>query len=121
PEHAALAADVAETIPEIDRSLSALVDRPLPHLPHHRRKDVVAALALRVERGEVLREAFADPLLVVVAPADRLAPPLVGELVSDEEIGKAVERRRIVAPHQRRARQRLIERGEVAGAVAARQ
>ena len=64
---------------------------------------VVAALVLRVQRGEVLREAFAEPLLVVVAPADRLAPPLVRELVREEEFGIVLERRRIVAPDERRA------------------
>ena len=83
--------------------------------------DVVAALLLRVERGEVLREPLAEPLLVVVAPADRLAPPLVRELVGEEELGKAAERRGIVAPDERRRRQRLVQRGEVAGTVAAGQ
>jgi hypothetical protein len=52
---------------------------------------------LRVERGEILRESFAQPLLVIIAPADRLAPPLVRQLVGEEEIVVALERRRIVA------------------------
>src|SRR4051794_9089556 len=80
-EDAALAADMTEAIAEIHRALVALVDRPAAHLPQHRREHLVAALALRVERREVLREAFADPLLVIVAPADGLAPPLMRELV----------------------------------------
>ena len=46
----------------------------------------------RIERGEVLGDAFAEPLLVVVLPADGLPPPLMGELVRDEEIGEVVER-----------------------------
>ena len=50
------------------------------------REHVVAALMLRVERGEILREPLADPLLVVVPPADRLAPPLMRELVREEEL-----------------------------------
>ena len=48
----------------------------------------------------LLREPFADPLLVVIPPADRLAPPLMRQLVGDEELGKVRERRRIVAPRQ---------------------
>ena len=60
--------------------------------------DALAARLLRVERREVLREAFAEPLLVVVLPADRLAPPLVRQLVREEELGEAVERRRVAAP-----------------------
>jgi len=47
---------------------------------------LVAALALSVHGGEVLREAFADPLFVVVAPADRLSPPLVRKLVRDQAV-----------------------------------
>ena len=61
----------------------------MPHLPQlaqHGREHLVAALVLRVQRREVLREAFAEPLFVVVPPADRLAPPLVRELVREEEI-----------------------------------
>ena len=76
---------------------------------------------LRVQRGEVLREPLAEPLLVVVAPADRLSPPLVRELVRDEEVGIVAECRRIVAPHQRRRRERLVEHREIAGTVPARQ
>ena len=68
---------------------------------------------LRVERREVLREAFAQPLLVIVPPADRLAPPLVRELVREEEVREVLERRRIVAPDERRGRQRLVERREI--------
>src|SRR5206468_5701051 len=106
-EHAALAADVAEPVAEIDRTLLGLIHAPPAHLPQHRREHVVSALALRVHRGEVLREAFAQPLLVIVPPADRLSPPLMRELVRDEEVGEAAERGRIVAPHERRRRQRL--------------
>jgi hypothetical protein len=43
---------------------------------------------LRVERREVLREAFTQPLLVVVLPPDRLSPPLVRELVGQKNSGK---------------------------------
>ena len=84
-------------------------------MPHRRscrstrRERLVAALLLRVQRREVLREALAQPLLVVVAPADRLSPPLVRELVGDEEIGIVCERRRIVAPHQPRSDCQIIE------------
>ncbi len=75
---------------------------------------------LRVQRGEVLCKAFAQPLFVVVAPADRLSPPLVRDLMRREEIVVTAERRRIVSPDQRRRRQRLIERRKVTGAVSAR-
>ena len=42
-------------------------------------KTFASELLLRVERGEILREPLADPLLVIVLPADRLAPPLMRE------------------------------------------
>src|SRR5207245_3473418 len=87
----------------------------------HGCEHLVATLALCVHRGEVLREALADPLLVVVPPADRLPPPLVRELVREEEIRIAVEGGRIVAPDELRARERLVQHGEIARAVTARQ
>ena len=49
---------------------------------------LLAALLFGVERGEVLREAFAQPLLVIVLPADGLAEPLMREFVRDEKLGK---------------------------------
>ena len=51
---------------------------------------------LGIERREVLREPLAQPLLVVIAPADRLAPPLVRHFVRQEELGEPFEVRRIV-------------------------
>jgi hypothetical protein len=114
---AALIADVSEPVSEVDRTLIRVVHAPLAQLPQHGGKNVVALLLLRVERREVLREALAEPLLVVVAPADRLPPPLVRELVGEEEVGKTAERGRVVAPDQRRRGKRLIERREVAGTV----
>ena len=80
--------DVTETVPEVDGPLVRFRQRPLPELPEHVLEDALAACVARVQRGEVLREALAQPLLVVVAPADRLAPPLVGELVGEEELRK---------------------------------
>jgi hypothetical protein len=56
---------------------------------------------MRIERREVLREALAEPLLVIVSPPDRLSPPLVGELVREKEVGVVVERRRVVSPDVR--------------------
>ena len=100
-EDAAVLLDVAEAVAEVDRALIRFRQRPAAELPQHVDERRVAARLLRVERGEVLREPFAEPLLVVVLPADRLAPPLVRELVGEEELGEAVERRRIVAPRQR--------------------
>src|SRR5436190_14650030 len=120
-EHAALPANVPEPVTEIHRPLLRLVDAPLAELSQDGDEDVVAALVLCVHRREVLREALADPLLMVVPPADRLTPPLVRELVREEELRIAPERGRIVAPDELRARELLIERGEIAGAVAARQ
>ena len=118
---AAVAADVAEPVAEVDRALIGLLHPPAPELAEHARERVVAAPPLRVQRREVLREPLAQPLLVIVAPADRLAPPLVRDLVGDEELGKVLERRRIVAPHVGRGRQRLVQRGEVSRTVAAGQ
>src|SRR4029079_19298561 len=118
---AAVVGGVSEPVSEVDRTLIRVVHAPLEQLAQHGREDVVALLLLRVERREVLREAFAEPLLVVVAPTDRLAPPLVRELVGEEEVGKTAERGRVVAPDQRRRGKRLIERGEVARTVSARQ
>src|SRR5437764_515561 len=83
-EDAAFAADVAETVAEVHGALGRIVHRPLPHVFQDRRERVVALLVLRVERGEVLREALAQPLLVIVAPANSLAPPLVRHLMRDE-------------------------------------
>src|SRR5207249_1239780 len=70
---------------------------------------------------EVLREPFADPLLVIIPPADRLAPPLMRELVREKELGERAEGNRIVSPVQRRRRERLIQRGKIAGTVTAGQ
>ena len=58
---------------------------------------------------------------MIVAPADGLAPPLLCELVREKKLRVAGKGRRIVSPDQLRVRQRLVERGEVAGAVAAGQ
>ena len=115
------------------RSLVGLVDRPLPHLPHdapeHRidaRGCGIAAAChaapLGVQRGEVLREPFAQPLLVIRAPADRLTPPLVGELVREEEVRIVFERGGIVPrKKERRHRCRFVEHREVAGTMPAGQ
>src|SRR5581483_9746924 len=104
----AVVADVAEAVAEINGTLIRLVHRPAAKLAHDAVERVLAADVFRVESGEILREALADPLLVVVAPADGLPPPLVRYLVRDEELRKVVERRRIVPPRQLRRRQRLI-------------
>ena len=68
------------------------------HMAEHGRERLVTVVMLRVQRGEVLRESFAQPLLVIVAPADRLSPPLMRELMRQEELGEPVEVGRIVAP-----------------------
>ena len=93
-EDAAVALDVAEPIAEIDRALIGILHRPAAELAQHVAERVLAAPLLRVERGEVLREAFAQPLLVIVLPAHRLAEPLMRELVREEELGEVLERRR---------------------------
>ena len=114
-EDAAVALDVTEPVAEIDRSL--IRSRRCAHLRicrSTRGEHLVAALVLRVQRGEVLREAFAQPLLVVVAPADRLSPPLVRELVREEELRDSCR-----TPPDRCAsasaddRQRLVQHREV--------
>ncbi len=56
---------------------------------------------------------------MVILPADRLAPPLVCHFVSDEELGKVLKRRRVVAPDVRSGQQRLVQCGEEPGAVSA--
>src|SRR5207249_1828145 len=118
-EDAAVAADVAEAVPEVNRSFIRLLHSPLAKLAKHARKAVVAPKVLGVERGEVLREALADPLLMIVAPSDRLTPPLVSELVRDEEFRIVVERRRVVSPDVRGRGERLVEGREISRTVAA--
>src|SRR6185503_16396656 len=76
---------------------------------------------LRVQRGEVLCEAFAEPLFVIVLPADGLPPPLMRELVGEKELGESVERRRIVAPRRTVRRDRVLDQREVPRAVSAGQ
>ena len=76
---------------------------------------------LRVQRGEVLGEALAQPLLVIVAPPDTVAPPLVSHLVRQEELRVVLERGRIVTPSEPAARQWHLQRGKVRRAVSARQ
>src|SRR5205085_1968006 len=80
-EHASIAPHLSKPVAERDRSLIAHVERPAAELTQHLLKRLVAAPLLRVERREVLSEPFAQPLLVIVLPADRLAPPLVRHLV----------------------------------------
>ena len=93
-----LSLNQAEAIAKIDWPLVRLGDAPAAELAKHRSRRGIAVGALRVQRGEILREPLADPLLVVVLPADRLSPPLVRELVREEELRDACKRRRIVAP-----------------------
>ena len=116
---AAVAAKVPKPVAERDRSFGRLADRPAAHLPHHPREDIVAALALRVESGEVLGEALAQPLIVIGPPSDSLPPPLMRDLVGQEEVGIVLERRRVVPPRHLRRGQRLVERRKVRRAVAA--
>src|SRR4029450_1955834 len=103
----------------MNRALSRVGQRPPPELPQHVEEDAIAAGALRIERGEVLREAFANPLLVVVLPADCLAPPLVSQFVREEELREALERRRVAAPVHGRKGLRCVQDGEVPRAMAA--
>src|SRR5207342_275959 len=112
-EDATVALDVAEAVAQGDGALVGFVHGPSAHLPQDAREYGVAALMPRVQRGEVLREALADPLLVVVAPADRLSPPLVRKLVRDEEVRELVERGGIAAPGERGHGQRLEQLCEV--------
>src|SRR5687767_7076170 len=100
--------DVSEAVSEIHRPLVRFGQRPLPELAQHVQEDALAAGIARIQRGEVLREALAEPLLVVVAPADRLAPPLVRDLVGEEELRKAGKGGRVVAPGRARAGQRAV-------------
>ena len=102
PVHPSLVADMTEPVAQVDRSLLRGVDRPLAHLPHDRAEGLIAAMVLRVQRREILGETFAQPLFVIVAPADRLSPPLMRHFMGKKELGIPVERRRVVAPDQRR-------------------
>src|SRR5262245_17547842 len=97
-EHAALTLDVTEAITEIDRPLVGIFERPLAELAQDVAERAFTAPLLRIQRRQVLREAFAQPLLVIVLPADRLPEPLMRELVRHEELGEALERGRIIAP-----------------------
>src|SRR5581483_11189075 len=91
-EDPAVAADVTQAIAERNRPLIRLLHAPPPELAQEGREGLVAAAVARVERREVLREPLAQPLLVVVAPADGLPPPLVGDFVREEELGEVLER-----------------------------
>ena len=82
---------VTEPIPQIDGTLIRLVERPPPELPEHLHELLFTVAVLCVQRGEILRKPFAQPLLVVVLPADGLAPPLMCDLMSEKEVGEAVE------------------------------
>ena len=67
--------------------MRGLIDAPAAHMPENGRERLVTVAQLSVQRGEVLRESFAQPLFVVVAPADRLSPPLMRELMRQKELG----------------------------------
>ncbi len=120
-EDGPLAADVPEAIAQVDRALRRRVDTGAPHLPQHRRKHVRVERLLGVERREVLCEPLAQPLLVIVLPAYRLAPPLMRQFVREIELGKLSKFTGIVAPDVWRRRQHLIEHREVRRAVASGQ
>ena len=108
-EHPDVALDEAEPIAQMHRALIRIAQRPAAELPQHVHEGAVAARLLRVERREVLREAFTQPLLVVVLPSDRLSPPLVRELVGQKEFWEVFERRRVVAPRRVSHRQRVLD------------
>ena len=120
PEHAAVVPDVSEAIAEIHGTLIGSIDGPARHLRDHLLEGRVLPPVFGVERGEILREALADPLLVIVLPAHRLSPPLMCGLMGEEKLGEIVEIRRVGAPRDRRRRRRQAERREVRRAMTAR-
>ena len=111
--------NVSEPISEIDRTFGRRIHRGPSHLPKNAGQTAFP-IFLSVERGKVLRERLAEPLLVIILPTHRLAPPLVRQFVRDEERGKVFKVHRIVAPHDRRSRHQLIQDSEVRRAVTAR-
>ncbi len=111
--HTAVVLQMPEAIPKVDRALIGLGERPSTKLAQHVLERVLATGLLRIERREILGEAFAQPLLVVVLPAHCLPPPLVGQLMSHKEVGIVAKRRRVVAPRQRCLWRRRIDHGEV--------
>src|SRR6185503_21158719 len=88
------------------------------HLPKDARETAFTIL-LGVEHGEVLREGLAQPLLVIVLPTDRLAPPLMRQFVRKEKGREVLEVDRIVAPDDGRTGHQLIQYGEVRRTVPA--
>ena len=88
-EHAALVLDVTQPIAEIHRPLVRVVYRPPPELPQDVAERVFAAPFAGKEGREVLREALAQPLFVMVLPAHGLPEPLVRQFVRHEEFWKA--------------------------------
>ena len=115
---------MAEAVAQIDGPLVGVSQRPSPHPLDDVLEDVGPLVVLRVEGREVLRQPLAQPLLVVVLPADRLSPPLMRDLVSEEEGREAGEDRRIGLPGDDGARlpgQLVVHQGEIGGAVPARQ
>src|SRR4029450_957351 len=79
-------ANVPEAIAQIHGTLIGTIDRPLPQLTKDVGKGGGPARLLGVERGKVLSESLTQPLLVVIPPADSLTPPLMRELVGQEEL-----------------------------------
>src|SRR6478609_4770730 len=91
PEHARLVLDVTETVAQVHWTLIRIGKAPSAELPQHVGECFLSPGLLRVQRREVLREARAQPLLVIVLAADGLAPPLMRELVREKELREAVE------------------------------
>ncbi len=96
-----------------------MIHRPAAELAHDLPEGLFTASLLRVQRGEVLSEALAQPLLVIILPTNGLAPPLMREFVGDKELREVVERRRVVPERKRCNRQRVVEHGKIARTVAA--
>ena len=94
-KYAAVVPNVAEAVAEIHRALIGSVERPARHLGDDGVEHRFLLDVFGVERRKVLREPFANPLLVIVLPSDGLAPPLVRRFMREKEFGEAVEVRGI--------------------------
>src|SRR5687767_10832186 len=118
-EDPAVALHVAQPVSQMNRAMAGQVQRRLAHLLKEPTFGFRAAVVAGIERGEVLREALTEPLFVIVLPADRLAPPLMGRLMRQKKERMTGQRYRIAAPGKTRRQRWLIPDGEVCRAVAA--
>ena len=79
-KHAAVVPNMTQPVAEIDRPLIRSIERPSRHVADDRVEHRLPLDVLGVQRREVLREPFADPLLVIVLPPYTPGPTIDARL-----------------------------------------